>query len=125
MPVYEPGRVATTYTPDRLVIGDHPLITRSGTLLSGQNLTRGALLGRITSGGKLTLSLSASSDGSQTPIAILAEDCDASGGDKECLFYEAGEFDAAAVTFGASHTLASTRDALGARSIYLKSTMPA
>lgn len=125
MPLYEPGRTATTFTPDRLVVGDHPLITRSGTLLSGQNLTRGALLGRITTGGKLTLSLSASSDGSQTPVAILAEDCDASAADKACLFYEAGEFDQAAMTFGASHTADTVRDALAARSIYLKATMPA
>lgn len=125
MPQYQPGRVATTYSPDRLVVGEHPVITRSGTLISGQNLVRGALLGRITTGGKLTLSLSASSDGSQTPVAILAEDCDASGGDATCVFYEAGEFDAALITFGASHTIASTRDALAARSIYLKTSLPA
>lgn len=123
--VYNPGRVATTYSPDRLLAGDHPIITRSGTLISGQNLARGALLGRITSGGKLTLSLSAAADGSQTPVAILAEDCDASAADKACAFYEAGEFDASAVTFGASHTVASTIDALAARSIYLKTTLPA
>lgn len=125
MPVYEPGRVATTFSNDRLVAGSHTVITRSGTLASGQNLLRGALLGRITAGGRLTLSLSASSDGSQTPVAILAEDCNASGGDLACLFYEAGEFDASAVIFGTAHTVATTRDALAARSIYLKATMPA
>lgn len=125
MPVYEPGRVATTFSNDRLVAGSHPVVTRSGTLVSGQNLLRGALLGRITTGGKLNLSLSAAGDGSQTPVAILAEDCDASAGDRECLFYEAGEFDASAVIFGTAHTVASTRDALAARSIYLKTTVPA
>lgn len=125
MPIYEPGRVATTYTPDRLVVGEHPVITRSGTLASGQNLVRGALLGRITSGGNLTLSLAAAGDGSQTPVAILAEDCNASGGAATCVFYEAGEFDPALMTFGTGHTAASTRDGLAARSIYLKTSLPA
>lgn len=125
MPVFEPGRTASTYTPDRLVVGEHPLETRAGTLLSGENRARGTLLGRITSGGKMVMSLSASSDGSQTPVAILAEDCNASAADKACLYYEAGEFDGASLVLGASHTLASVTDALAARSIYLKSSLPA
>jgi hypothetical protein len=46
----------------------------------------------------MTLALSASSDGSQTPTAILAEDCDASGGDKEAMVYKAGTFNESALT---------------------------
>jgi hypothetical protein len=101
------------YVPDNLVANEPALLlSEKGTLLSGQNLKRGALLGRITAGGKLMLSLSASGDGSQNPMAILAEDCDASAGDKECLYYVRGDFNDFAVTFGTGHTAASTKAAL-------------
>lgn len=54
------------------------------TVLSGQNLKQGAVLGQITSGGKFKISdnRTPASDGSQTAVAVLLEDCDASGGDK-------------------------------------------
>lgn len=107
-----------TYTPDELVVGG-PIKTDSAVLVSGQNLTRGTLLGKITTGGKLTTSLSASSDGSQTPYAILAEDCDASSGDKPCSIYIAGEFNQNSITFGTGHTAASTKDGLRDLNIYL------
>lgn len=114
---------SATYTPDRLVAQNaHLLIDESITLVSGQNLARGALLGKITSGGKYTLSLSGASDGSQTPVAILAEATDASGGDKVTVAYFRGDFDASAVTFGASHTAASTKVALRALGIQLLTT---
>lgn len=99
---------------DGLIAGEQPVISKKKTLVSGQNLTRGAVLGRITTGGKYTLSASAAADGSQTPLAVLAEDCDASGGDKECLVYERGDFNAAKLTFGTGHsaTTTATLDAL-------------
>lgn len=43
------------------------------TIAGGQTLPMGAVLGMITSSGKLTLALSASSDGSQTPMAVLPQ----------------------------------------------------
>ncbi|CAK8987140.1 Portal protein [Cleaved into: Protein B*] [Durusdinium trenchii] len=41
--------------------------------------------------GKYLLSLAAADDGSQTPKAVLAEDCDASAGDKTAIVYFAGK----------------------------------
>lgn len=125
MPQFDPGRATATNNPDRLIAGDHPIVTDNATLVSGQNLTRGALLGKITTGGKLTLSLSASSDGSQTPYAILVDDCNASGGDKNCGIYLTGEFDPTQMTFGTAHTAASVKDGLRALGIFLKTTLPA
>jgi hypothetical protein len=123
-----PSASTETYNPDRLIAGVNiGTVTEGATLISGQNLTRGAVLGRITTGGKLTLSLSASSDGSQTPCAILAEDTNASAGDKTCTVYVTGEFNSSALTFGTGHTattlatLAALRDA----SIFLKTPVPA
>lgn len=112
-----------TYTPDNLIAGNPDLLlNEAGILLSGQNLKRGALLGRITSGGKLVLSSSASSDGSQTPIGILVDDCDASAGDKATIIYTRGDFCADALTYGAAHTAASVATGLKAKNIYLITT---
>lgn len=108
---------------DALVVGIDNLQSRSITLVSGQTLKRGALLGKITTGGKYTLSLSASSDGSQSPSVILAEDCDASGGDKVTVAYFGGVFDENSVTFGTGHTAASAREALRAVGIKLNSSI--
>lgn len=51
------------------------------TLISGQNLTAGTVLGKITASGKYTLHNNAASDGSEVAAAVLAYDGDASGGD--------------------------------------------
>ncbi len=67
----------TAYTPDGLVIAGVPPVARSVTILSGQNLVRGALIGMVTASSKYVLSLSGAADGSQVPDLILAEDCDA------------------------------------------------
>lgn len=124
---FQPGfsEVGNT-TPDNLIAGDTPgIVTRSITLVSGQNLVRGALLGVITSGGKYTLSAAALSNGGQTPAAILAEDVDASAGDKTTLAYIMGCFAEAHVTFGSGHTAASVREGLRGKGIILKTVVPA
>jgi hypothetical protein len=111
---------STAYTPDKLIAGNaHLLVSRKVTLISGQNLVRGAVLGKITASGKYNLSLSGASDGSQTPDLILAEDCDASGGDKEALCYARGDFNETALTLGTAHTAASIREGLRAKGITL------
>ena len=97
-----------TFDPTPLIAGDHPLTHRPVTIVSGQGkLARGTLLGRITSGGKYVKSLSASEDGSEKPVAILADDVDATSGDAVGPAYFEGEFFQEKVPFGASHTAAS------------------
>jgi hypothetical protein len=113
-----------TYTYDNLLVGDD-YITDSATLVSGQNLKRGAALGKITASGKLAQLDSTKSDGTQTAYAILAADCDASGGDKVCPVYKSGEFNQAAVGFTGSDTAASFKEAFRAVDLYLKATIPA
>lgn len=114
------GLNSETYSPDNLIAGDYPIITEGITLITGQNLSRGALLGKITASGKYTLSLSASSDGSETPVAILATDTDASSEDLETNAYLAGEFNEEQITYGTGHTAASTKAGLRDLNIYLK-----
>lgn len=121
-----PRQYDDTYTPDRLVAGLTQIVTIPLTLISGQNLARGAVVGVITASGKLTLSLSAAADGSQTPYGILADDCNATAGDlANCPVHVAGEFNEAALILGASHTIASIRAGLRDRGIFLKSPIPA
>ncbi|SRR5579884_278773 len=119
------GFSSATFTPDRLIAGEDDILSRKVTIASGQNLVRGALLGKITSGGKYILSLSGASDGSEVPDAILAMDTDASGGDKEAMAYFTGRFNESALTLGASHTAASIREGLRVKGIHLVSVQPA
>jgi Bacteriophage lambda head decoration protein D len=51
------------------------------TLVSGQNLVAGTVLGKISASGKYAAYDDQASDGTQTAVAILYEASDASGGD--------------------------------------------
>lgn len=114
---------STAYVPDALIAQNaHLLHAESVTLLAGQNLLRGALLGKITATGKYVLSLSAAVDGSQTPAAVLVDDTNATAADVATPAYFRGDFQAQAVILGASHTIASVREALRAKSILLINT---
>jgi hypothetical protein len=115
----QPKFSSESYTPDQLHAGDFPIRTRDITVLSGQNLTRGALLGKITASGKYVLSLAGAADGSQTPVAILAEDVDATAADKGGIAYISGDFNEDAITYGTGHTADSVRDGLRDLNIYL------
>ncbi len=122
---FKPGfnNAAGSYSPDTLLAGDNPAaVTESITLDTG-NLSRGALLGRITATGKYVLSLAAAGDGSEVPRAVLAEDCDATSADQSTVAYLTGAFNANAMTFGTDHTAASTKDGLRDLGIFLKTNM--
>ena len=107
-------------THDALIAGNaHLLVGRKVTIAAGQNLVRGAVLGKVTASGKYVLSLSAASDGSQTPDLILAEDCNAAAADKSVLAYARGDFNSRALTLGAAHTVASITEGLRAKGITL------
>jgi len=113
-----------TYTPDNLLAGDYPAVTDIVTILSGENLARGTCLGKITASGKHVIVNSAGTDdGRRAPVAILAEDCDASGGDAQAVVYLSGSFNESAVTFGGTDTTATHRAALRDLNIYLKTAV--
>lgn len=120
----------TDYTSnkiDNLFGGDSESWAEKETIVSGTPaLVRGTVLGRITASGKYTVALSAAGDGSQTPTAVLAEDCDASGGDKEAIVYKAGTFNELALTLGTGITLDKpTRQALRGLDIYIRKNVAA
>lgn len=86
------GRIDTANSIDNLVAGPMPRSELGIILAAGENLSRGAPLGRITATGKYKEWDPNASDGSQTFAAILAEDCNASGGDENCVAYFSGQF---------------------------------
>ncbi|MGY6663371.1 MAG: head decoration protein [Glycocaulis sp.] len=113
---------ATQHDPVKvndLVVSTHRIFTRTLTLLSGQNVERGELLGRVTASGKLKAALEASEDGSEDAMAIAAEDVHADGSDASILVYLAGDFDQRKVKFGTGLTAANTVVDLAKGGIFL------
>jgi hypothetical protein len=118
-----------TNTFDNLIAGSFPISTDRETLTSGQNLERGALLGKITASGATQGELkqcdSASSDGSQTPYAILMEDTDASAADVVCDVYKTGTFNGAAIGLATGDTIDDFKDSLRDVGIIIVTTQEA
>lgn len=110
-----------TYNYGGLNLGGLPILSRSVVLDTG-NLQPGAVLGRVTTGGKYILSASAASDGSQVPAAILLEAADATAADVTVKAAFMGEFDAALCSFGAGHNAASVDAAFAAAGRPIKLT---
>lgn len=123
---YAPGASAQVYNPDQLIAGDLKLVTDSVTIASSAALTRGTVLGRITTGGKYIKSVKTASDGSQNPVAILADDADASAADVVgAPVYLMGEFNGNKLVFDASWSLATLTPSLRTSSIFVKSAVSA
>lgn len=116
----QPSAVFTNEDFDNLLVGDYPVQTEIVTLSSGENVTRGAVLGKVTANGEYKLSLAGAGDGSETPHAIAAEDIDASGGDKNGLIYTSAEVNQRKLSFGAGHDADSVREPLRLVNIYVK-----
>jgi len=110
---------STTY--DNLFAGSvGDVVSDARTLILGQNVVRGAALGRITASSKLTLVNSAAVDGSQTIYAIAADAVNATSADQPIPVYLGGEFNQAALVFGGTDTQATHREAAKAIGIFFK-----
>jgi hypothetical protein len=72
------------YGAEFLLGDEHTMSCDKGTLISGQNLIVGTVLGKITASGKYTLHNNAATDGSEIASAILRNSTDASTADKPC-----------------------------------------
>ena len=71
------------------------------TVVEGQNLVKGTVIGLITSGddeGKVKAYANGNSDGSQTAIGIIKQAVDATAGDCQAGYYAKGGFIAARLT---------------------------
>ena len=115
-----------TWSPDGLFAHDADSIIGKGiTLISGQNLQRGTVLGVITASGKYTAATSGASDGSQNPTAVLAEDTNASAADVNTIAYFEGTFAEQKLILGSGLTIGPVRAALRSVGIYTDIIIPA
>lgn len=113
------------FVPDALLLGNaHLLVGRVVTIKEGQNLLRGAVIGKDGED-KYLLSVLAADDGSEVPDMILGEDCDATGGDREAIAYERGDFNSNALSLGAGHTVDGITEGLRIKGIMLDRAVPA
>lgn len=122
---------ASTYNPGFTDLGDSPivddLIGSNAADLLGQKfpmanstvIDRGTVVG-IDGSGDVLKSLSAAGDGSQTPFGICAQTTTAD--DTEVLVFVRGSFNAREVErhLGTAHTIASIREGLRDKGIYLE-----
>ncbi|MFW6312258.1 MAG: head decoration protein [Spirochaetota bacterium] len=83
------------------------------TILSGESVSEGDVLGAVTATGKLRVCDSTETDGSEVAIAVATKDIDAAGGDvtdQDVLI--AGEVNGDLLTFGGTDDLADHFDEL-------------
>lgn len=120
-----PSVTNETYDPNGMFAGDHPIRGEVVTIDAGA-LVAGSVLGKITATGKYILSLEAASDGSEVPVAVLAEPADATAGDVTALAYFAGDFIAEKLTVGTGWTVATVEQAWlqAGRPLYVSNRTP-
>lgn len=122
---FQPGVTQDAFVPDQLIGGDMKIVTHAGRTITGGAFKRGTVLGKITASAKFTIALPGAADGSQTPVALLVDDVDASQADAIGGIYAMGEFNERAVILGTGMTLDAAKTALEAQNIYLKSSISA
>jgi hypothetical protein len=106
---------------DNLVIGDDQPVTKEYTLIAGQNLVRGTLLGQISASKKLTQWDTGSADGSEDPHSILIDDTDAVA-DSRIGVYAKGVYNKAAIIIGTGEDIEDAVEPLRSLAIVLKNT---
>jgi len=112
--------------PDNLMAGDFPVVTGSGTVLSGAGkLVRGTVLGKVTASGKLVPVDSSKSTGEQTVFAVLAEDVDATSADVAAPLYLTGQYNTRKLVFGGTDTAVTHAAGARALSIFFTDTVAA
>jgi hypothetical protein len=110
--------VGTAYTSGEINF----TITAGGTaFVAGDSFT----LNNMSTTGNVIPSVKTASDGSQTPVCILADTIDTTSGAQKVGAYFMGEFNSRAITYDSSWTLFDLTASLQARGIFLKSSVSA
>lgn len=116
---FAPGMKSSLFVPDQLIAGALQLITDTG-IITGGAFSRGTVLGLITDSGKYTICVKTAEDGSQTPVAILVDDVNASSADQNGGLYLTGEFNQNRIIFDDTWTVAELKTALRPMGMFLK-----
>lgn len=102
-------------------MGQLVAISEKETLASGSVYEQYSALGRVTATGKLVLSDSAASDGSEKVVAFLPFAMDATGGDVDVGVFKAGMFNADLLVLGDAHTVQTVKADLEGTPLFLRS----
>ncbi|MEF3100120.1 head decoration protein [Raoultella terrigena] len=121
---FAPGMKSSLFLPDQLIAGTLQLVTDSG-IITGGTFQRGTVLGMITASGKYTKSVKTATDGSETPVAILVDNVDASTSDQNGGLYLMGEFNQNRIIFDNTWTVPALKAALRPLAIFLKDSIQA
>ena len=97
-------------------------ISAGGTAFAAGDAFNLTVVGR---GGQYIACVKTASDGSQTPLAILVDDADASAGPVRCGVYVAGEFNVRAIIADSSWNATTLTLALRPVGIFLKASVSA
>lgn len=84
---FSPGMQSSLFVPDQLIAGTLQLVTDTVMIDAGNVLTRGTVLGMITDSGNYTACVKTAADGSQTPLAILVDDVDATDAEQQVVYF--------------------------------------
>ena len=112
------GGNISSITYNDFLMPDGDFVYESFTLLAGNNMKRGTVLGQVTASGKLIPSLSGAADGSQVPMAVLCEDVDTTAGDINFKVLVHGKVNPEALIFGTGQTEANTKALMRDAGIY-------
>lgn len=96
-----PEIVTDTFNYDNLLAGGDLTVLEIGTIDETVEVKRGTVLGRVSSTNTYKICKDVNTDGSNIPVAILAEDLAAGEINKDKYIYLAGNFNASAVIFDA------------------------
>lgn len=96
-----PEIVTDTFNYDNLLAGGDFTVLEIGTIDETVEVKRGTVLGRVSATNTFKICKDANADGSNVPVAILAEDLPASASNKDKYVYLSGNFNKSAVIFDA------------------------
>lgn len=121
---FAPGMKSALFVPDQLIAGTLQVVTDTG-IITGGTYKRGTVLGMVTASGKYTACVKTAEDGSETPVAILVDNVDASSADQNGGLYLMGEFNQNRIIYDNSWTVPGLKAALRPLSIFLKDSIQA
>lgn len=93
-----------TLNYDNLLAGGDFTVLEVGTVDETVEVKRGTVLGRVSATNTFKICKDANDDGSNVPVAILAEDIKAGAENKDKYIYLSGKFNKDAVIFDSSIT---------------------
>ena len=99
MGVFMPSIESDTFNYDNLLAGGDFTVLEIGTVDETVEVKRGTVLGRVSATKNFKICKDANGDGSEKPVAILAEDLPAGAQNKDKYIYLAGNFNSSAVIF--------------------------